>query len=513
LNASKFELSGYLEASSELSLLKRDLEVLIEEANKSVLQRGVPAGAFGARVVKWHLRGRVLSVRIEGTRFVTAHDAIKRLKNFLTDRLEEKKVGLRKIFIDRYVMEVDAAKERVGIVKEYEYVKKVEVLDGRAKITLESIDEATLDRGDIHRLMKFIAPEVRTIKRELSRRVGLILERSARKKVRFSGDVTETALKLGWIKRFPGRGQWYYMPQYATLQTALKDLLIEKISRPLGFVEILLPKLLPIEVAFTAKKIQGEPGGMFYVCPPRVRDKDEYIPLQVKAEITGELPMEELEELLEKPGYVLDPAQCTPFYQLYRNKTVRDEDMPIKVYEYGGPTYRYEAGGVKGMERLCEFWRVEHIWLGTPKMVEDIRTELMRRSTEIVDKYLDLEWRMQFAGDTFYLAEDQKIDEDVEIPEAPKYEWQFYLPYKGPRNAEVRDVWLACGSFNSHGSHYTKHFNIKSTSGEVVWTGCFGIGMTRLITAFLSQHGFSFDDWPSEVKKRVGQISGAPEPV
>lgn len=509
----KFELNGYLEASSDLSMFKQDLELLIEEANKDVLQRGVPAGAFGARVVEWHLKDKILNVRIEGTRFVTAHDAIKRLKNFLTDRLKEKKVGVRKIIIDRYVMEVDAARERIEMIREYEPVKNVEVLNGRAKITLEDIDETTLDRGDIHRLIKFIAPELRTIKGELSRRVGLITERSRRKKARFTGDVTETALKLGWIKRFPGRGQWYYMPQYATLQTALKDLLITKISEPLGFVEVLLPKLLPIEVAFTAKKIQGEPGGMFYVCPPRVREKAEYIPLQVKAEITGELPMKELKGLLEEPGYILDPAQCIPFYQLYRNKTIREEDMPIKVYEYGGPTYRYEAGGVRGIERLCEFWRVEHIWLGTPKMVEAIRAELMRRATEVVDKYLDLEWRIQFAGDTFYLAEDQKIDEDVEIPEAPKYEWQFYLPYKGPRNAEVRDVWLACGSFNSHGNHYTKHFNIKSTSGEGIWTGCFGIGMTRFITAFLAQHGFNFDDWPSEVKRLIGRLPSAPEPV
>lgn len=509
----RFELSGYLEATSDLAPLTEDLRGLVEEANRDVLQRGVPKGARGARITKWHLRNNVLEVEIEGTRFVTAHDAIKRLKNFLIDKLAKKRIGVRKLFIERYVLEVDAARERTKMIRGYPLVREVETLDGEARITLEGVSERVVDRGDIHRLIKFVAPEVRTIQNELARKVGLVIEESEERSMKFRGDPTETALSLGWAQSFPGRGQWCYMPPYATLQTALKEVMIEKIAKPLGFVEILFPKIIPIEVAFTAKKIQGEPGGMFYVCPPRVREKEEYVPLQVKAEITGELPMKELKDLLEDPGYVLDPAQCTPFYQLYRNKTFRKEDLPIKVYDYGGPTYRYEAGGVKGIERLCEFWRIEHVWLGTPETVERIRAEAMKKAIEAVDEYLEMEWRIQFAGDTFYLAEDQKIDEAVDIPEAPKYEWQFYLPSKGPRDADVKDLWLACGSFNSHGNHYTKHFNIKCTTGENLWTGCYGVGMTRLTTAFLAQHGFDPDDWPGEVKKRVGKLPTIPKPV
>jgi seryl-tRNA synthetase len=361
--------------------------------------------------------------------------------------------------------------------------------------------------------MKFVAPEVRTIQKELASKVGTVVRTSKAKATGPAIDPTEVALRLGWVERYPGRGQWYYMPQYATLQTCLKEIVLERVTKKQGFVEVIWPKILPLDIAFTAKKIQGEPGGMFYVCPPRVREKQEYVPLQVLSEITRELPMKELKELLEDPGYVLDPAQCPPFYQLLRNKTLRKDDLPIKVYDYGGPTYRYEAGGVRGLERLSEFWRIEHVWLGTPEQVEAIRKELMEEAIDALERTLKLEWRIQYAGDTFYLAEDQKIDEGVDVPEAPKYEWQFYLPFKGSRDSNAKDVWLACGSFNSHGNHYTKNFGIKCTTGEDLWTGCFGVGTTRLTAAFLAQKGFDFDAWPEPVKRRVRSLPSIPKPV
>ncbi|KPV62484.1 MAG: Type-2 serine--tRNA ligase [Candidatus Bathyarchaeota archaeon BA1] len=146
---------------------------------------------------------------------------------------------------------------------------------------------------------------------------------------------------------------------------------------------------------------------MFYVCAPRYREKERYVPLQVNAEITDAAPMEELTQLLEAPGYVLD--------------------LPIRALDVSGPTYRYEAGGVRGIERLCEFWRMELVWLGTPQQCIETRNQVMDKAAQIVDELLALNWRIQFAGDTFYLAEDQRVDEDTEIPEQPKLELQFYL--------------------------------------------------------------------------------------
>jgi len=510
----RFELEGTIEGTEKLDKDPSLIGGLIDQANKDVLRRGVPKGGEGASVSAYTISGELIRVKIEGTRFVYAHDALKRLKNFLSESLaRQAKIGLRKLMIEKYVMEVPASPDRLEMIKVYSYVERVEMLDGEARITLRSVEESVLDRGDIGRLMKFVAPEVRTIQKELASRVGTITRTSKAKTVAPGVDPTETALRLGWVERYPGRGQWFYMPQYAVLQSCLRDIVIEEVTKPRGFVEIILPKILPLDLAFTAKKIQGEPGGMFYVCPPRVREKHEYVPLQVISEITRELPIKELKELLEDPGYVLDPAQCTPFYQLLRNKTLRKDDLPIKVFDCSGPTYRYEAGGVRGLERLSEFWRIEHVWLGTPEQVEAVREELIAKAVDAFEKSFELEWRIQYAGDTFYLAEDQKIDEDVDVPQAPKYEWQFYLPFKGDRESDAKDVWLACASFNSHGNHYTKNFGIKCTTGEALWTGCFGVGTTRLTAAFLAQKGFDFDAWPEPVKRRIGKLPSMPKPV
>ena len=55
-----------------------------------------------------------------------------------------------------------------------------------------------------------------------------------------------------------------------------------------------------------------------------------------------------------------------------------------------------------------------------------------------------------------------------------------------------------------------KSFRVKEAKGRDVWTGCAGFGMTRWITAFLAQKGFNPDDWPGEIRRRLGKL---PEPV
>jgi len=504
----KFTLKGEVEATADLTNIVDEIGRLVEEANNTILKRGAPSEEQAARIVEFAVKGKKVEVCIEGTRFVRAHDALKRFKNFLARNLERYRIGVRRVFVPEYLIEVPGSRERFDDLRYYPLVKEIEEMNGTVKILLRDVDEGVIDRRDIDRLVKLVQPEVRTIQRELADKVGLVIERSVEKPVKFFKDPTEEALRLKWIARFPGRGQWYYLPAFTKLMNAIRDIVFKEVSWKLGFIEAVFPKLIPIEIAFRARKIQGEPGGMYYVCAPRFREKERYKPFQVLAEITNELPMEELKKLLEDPGYILDPVQCLPFYYLYYKATLRKEDLPIKVVEAGGPTYRYEAGGVKGVERVSEFWRVEHVWMGLKEQVEEIRNQVIERMKYVVDKLMDVEWRIQFAGDTFYLAEDQRVDEDIDIPQQPKLELQIWLPYKGGRDNE--GAWLACGSFNLHGNHYTKLFNIKCATGETLYTACFGAGITRLAIAFLAQHGFNIEDWPEEIKRSVGKLEFLP---
>ncbi|RLF20881.1 MAG: serine--tRNA ligase [Thermoprotei archaeon] len=507
----RFKLIGWLETTCQELEKHRDvLEDIIKRANEEVLIKGAKDVEEAAKITNWSIKNNLVYVTIESGRRVRAHAAIKRLQKYMAQRLGRMKIGVRRVHCEEYVVEVEKPVERLEWLKHYDKVVGVEDLGDRVRIMLKDLSETELERGDVDRLVKLITPGLVTMKEALARKVGIIVRASQRKSMKFSEDPTEVALKLGWIARFPGRGQWYYLPPFTALLNAIKELVFEYVTRPLGFVELMLPKLIPLEIAFRARKLQGEPGGMYYVCAPRYREKEKYLPFRVKAEITNVLPMRELKDLLEDPGYILDPVQCLPFYQLYRGKVLRKEELPIKVVDVSGPTYRYEAGGARGIERVHEFWRIEHVWMGLRKQCIEIRDQVLDAMCNFVDKVLDLEWRVEFAGDTFYLAEDQRIDEDVEIPEEPKFELQIYMPFKGPRDSKEKDVWLACASFNLHGTHYTKNFSIKCASGEPLWTGCFGVGLTRMATAFLAQHGFNFDDWPEEVRRRVKHIKGLP---
>ncbi len=508
-----FRLIGWLEASTEIERFADEIKKVVEEAEQTILKKGVPKGDPGAKVERIEVKGRKIVLEIAGTSKLRPHVALKRLKNVLAAHLGKKyKIGIRDFKIERYVVPVKKPvnEELLTHLKYYDRIEEIRDEGDVVVIVFKDVSEREVDRGDIDRAIRYILPTAVTMRRLIAKKVGTVVKRSAKKEPKFTEDPNEWAVKLGWAVRFPGRAQWIYLPPFARLKRVLAELVLEHVTKPMGFIEVLFPKLIHISVAFKAKKIQGEPGGMYYVCPPRYREKEKYIPLKVKAEITGELPMDELIKLLEEPSYILDPIQCMPFYQLYSNKVLKPEDLPIKVFEFGGPTYRYEAGGTRGIERVDEFWRIEHVWLGTPEQVREIRNEAMERMTHFVDKVLDLEWRLQFAGDTFYLAEDQKIDEDVRIPEDPKYELQIWLPYRGPRESNEKDVWLSVSSFNLHGTHYTKNFNIRLTTGELAETACFGVGVTRLAIAFLAQKGFDPKDWPDEVRERYGKVETLP---
>ncbi|KPV62483.1 MAG: Type-2 serine--tRNA ligase [Candidatus Bathyarchaeota archaeon BA1] len=90
-------------------------------------------------------------------------------------------------------------------MRHYPATQEVQDLNGEMRVILTNVDEAVIDRGDLDRVIRFMAPEARTISRELAHKVGIIIRQGAEKPIRFTKDPTEEAEKLGWITRFPGR--------------------------------------------------------------------------------------------------------------------------------------------------------------------------------------------------------------------------------------------------------------------------------------------------------------------
>jgi seryl-tRNA synthetase len=301
------------------------------------------------------------------------------------------------------------------------------------------------------------------------------------------------------VVEFPGRGQWTYTEPYAKLLRAIEELIIQRVAEPLGFNEVMFPKLVPLEVMQRMPGyLDGVPEGMYYVCPPP-RDPEAFSTFKQKLKLAKRVSARELKRAVKDPAYVLAPAQCEPFYQIFSSGFVRLEELPLKQFDRSGWTYRWEGGGVEGLVRTQEFRRIEFVMMGSPEDVVSIRDGVLRKSTELLDE-LGVEWRLTVAT-PFYMREGG-IEEDVsDSRKVATYDLEVALPYKGG--------WLEIGSYNTHRTKFTESFKIKEAKGREVWTGCCGFGTSRWVVGFLAQHGLDPSAWPGVVR---GLVEPLPKP-
>jgi seryl-tRNA synthetase len=504
----RFYLKGYLVLSKQLDdvAIKR-LSELIGEANRTLLVKGAPKDkeSEAARVVKWSVNDERVYVEIESGRYVRAHDALFRLKNYLGSVLgREFRIGIRGLGASAYEVEVPRFKGDLQEVLRLVGNKgSVERVGEGLLIRLRELGEEDLEARLVDRLVKRMLEGAVEAPTEEAKLVpfGFVLEQSRPKDIRVNVEVAAEAERLGWIKRFPAKGQWIFTAPMVGLLKVMRDLIVEQVCRPLGFEEWMFPRLIPMNVlAKLSSYVEHLPEGMFYVCVPP-RDPSAFDEYKREYALKRVIRKDLLKEILGEPEYVLDAVQCPPFYQFFSEETVRLEDLPIKVYEcMGGWTWRNEAGGVEGLARTNEFWRMEMVYLGSPSDVARIRDEVVSRTVELVDKVLDLEWRV-VVGAPFYLSSEEASKRRVDISSReriPTLDVECYLPYRGERD---KAEWLEITAASIHYTHYVLAFKIKEVKNREIWTGCVGHGLTRWATAFLAQHGFNPDDWPSRVRE------------
>jgi len=188
-------------------------------------------------------------------------------------------------------------------------------------------------------------------------------------------------------------------------------------------------------------------------------------------------------------------------------KVFTEKHLPIKWFDRSGPSFRWEgAGGLRGIERLVEFHRIEIVWLGTPDQVIEIRNKLLERYEYFMDKVLDLEWRWAWVTPWFlvHAGETEEMGDKIDINQPGTIDFEAYLPYKGSR--DDNKSWLEIGNISIHGAKYTRAFRVQHASGSVLWTGCSGFGVERWVLAFLSQKGFERDSWTKTVQEYIKDL-------
>lgn len=507
-----FNLKGKLIFSKELDEdAKKEVEEILKNADQIFL-KGVPKGKEdeASKIINYEFEGNILKITIVSGRYTRAHEGLIRLRKPLAEKLGKNfKIGVRGIEIDNYVITIetenDMSKKLEG-VKVPECEAKVE--GNKIILIFKNIGESELKRNIIDRAIKFVKSELEK-EEDLTFKVckippgTIIKEYKAKRKITFDKDPTEVAEKLGWVKKFPGRGQWFYTPPITALFRAFEDLIVNEIVKKIGFEECLFPKLIPLEIMYKMRYLEGLPEGMYYVCPPK-REPELFNEFVNEMMIKKEIPKEKLKSLLRDPGYVLAPAQCEPFYQFFEGEII-DVDKPIMFFDRSGWTYRWEGGGAKGLDRVNEFLRIECVWIGSPEFVEEIRDKTLRYAEKLAEK-LDLEYWTEVGDDPFYLEGRKKEERGIEFPEVPKYEMRLLLPHiKDERKG------VAVTSANVHGTHFVEGFRIKDYKGRKVWTGCTGYGITRWVVGYLAQYGFEFDDWHPIIKKKIKKLPEVPK--
>ena len=504
----RFKLKAWLEFSSSIEEGVDEVARLIQQANQSLLVKGSTSAEEAAKVSSWAVEGRRLHLELVSGRGVRAHDGLLRLRKLLAQALGPRlRAGLRRVFVESLEVEVPSPTLSLEEAKrELEGVAEVEALNGKLLVVFKGLSEGDLEDRVVDRALRRL---VKAREVEVGAKLvpyGYVLRRSAEKPMFFTGEVAQEAERLGWIKRFPARGQWILTAPMAALVSAIRSIIVDRVCKPLGFQEWIFPRLIPFAVLEKLSTyVEHLPEGMFYVCPPP-RDPKAFDAFKREFALRRELRADLLREVLEPPSYVLDAVQCPPFYQFFSGELVRVEDLPVKVYDYaGGWTWRNEAGGVEGLARTNEFLRLEMVYLGTPEQVVEIRDEVVERTIEVVDKVLDLEWRLT-VGAPFYLSQEAAKERLVDISASskiPALDIECYLPYRGDRESSE---WLEVSACNVHMTHYVNSFKIREAKGRELWTGCVGHGLTRWATALLAQKGFDFDSWPKEVRERIGLL-------
>jgi seryl-tRNA synthetase len=502
------ELDGYFELSGVLPKeAQRELEAFFEEANKKLLKKGAPKGkeSEGAQVTKWALKGNKIELQIISGRYVRAHTALLRLSNVLSNILGSKyHTGIRKSVATKYRIETQLEKAPLEPVT-LPFTKELEIKDKTATITMVEMDESELKRNYPDRLLRRLEEKITAQyvhgKAEYTRTV----ERSNKGlgKYKLREDPTEAAVKLGWVKEFPGAGIWQILPPYAALIRAIENIIIDDIAKPLGFQEVMLPRLIPLEVEMK-KGHFGIANEIIWACPPISRDPKEFEEILDYVEITGTPPVELLQKKLRPPMFGLAYAQCEPFYELFAQEIVDVEELeknPIKFYDKNGPTWRWEGGGLKGLERLNEFHRIEFVYMAPPQKCIEIRDQVLEKAKTMIDKDLDLEYRID-ATTAVYLehagiAEEQKEEEFVKT-----YDLTVILPFETKSRPEAE---LEISSFHVHTDFYAKRFHFRDKTRKTVYTGCVGMGPSRYAYVTLIRHGFNYDDWPPKIKKYIGE--------
>ncbi len=487
----KFHLEASFRLSADAGAAETELGDFFAGA-ADLLKKGAADGK-GAEVKSWKLGNTDISVVIESDRYVRAHDAVLRLRRPLADLLGKKyRVGVRGIEISKY--EIEVASNR-SIDHKIPHVKEMKHDGGWLILSLD-VDESDIKNQVPDRIVSLLDEKLAAEGYGGKAEHWELLWESPERPPKFDGNPTEEMVGRGWIKHGASRGQWIYGPEGTHLFRTFERIVLEEIIEPLGYREMIFPKLVTWDVWKKSGHALGVYPEIYYVCPPKTRDPEFWAEVIDHYKVTREVPVELVKEKIDNPIGGMCYAQCPPSWVFFQGRTLPNEDLPIRIFDRSGTSHRYESGGIHGIERVDEFHRIELVWMGAQDQVKEEAEKLKDCYKRIFEEILELRWRMAWVT-PWFMAQEGKTGL-AEMTGAGTVDYEAVLPYSGD--------WIEFQNLSINGDKYPRGFNVKAQSNDPLWSGCSGVGLERWASAFLGQKGLDPENWPEAFRKRVGEM-------
>ncbi|WP_025691298.1 aminoacyl--tRNA ligase-related protein [Paenibacillus zanthoxyli] len=202
------------------------------------------------------------------------------------------------------------------------------------------------------------------------------------------------------------------------------------------------------------------------------------------------------EGYLNSAQYVLSPSACYHMYPEYENTVLEN---PLKIsFEQNVCRNEGVVSEDTSFGRLKSYNIREIVFIGDP---EYVRESLNRVEALIKDTLLELglSFELVKATDSFVMAE-AKLLERIQMLQDLKHEFRVYFD---------KERSMAVASINYHDQSFTKAFNISMKQTQQVVSGCVGIGIERVVLAYLAQFGIDSDKWSRSIRDLCYEVSKA----
>lgn len=492
----QFRINGLFKTSADPTKAKAAILEKLEDAEKTILSKGAPHGK-GAKIISMQIDENGISVVIDSGRYVRAHDAILRLRKPLAELLGKgHRIGIRGLEVLEFTVRIPAQKPLKQL--KIPYVNSMEYAEGAIVLSLD-LGLPEIENRVPDRIISLIEDKVALQDYGGKGEHWNLLWQSEKREPLFRQDPTQELMDMGWIKRGTSRGQWIHGPQSVAVFRAFEQIVVDEIIKPLGYREMIFPKLVTWDVWQRSGHAKGVYPEIYYVCPPKTRDPDYWEEVIDHYKVTLEVPLDKIDEKIDRPIGGLCYAQCPPFWPFLQGETLPDNSLPLYIFDRSGTSHRYESGGIHGMERVDEFHRIELVFLGTPEQVLDHFEAMQERYKHIFNDILELEWRMAWVT-PWFMAQEGLTGLAAES-RVGTIDYEASMPYRGEDGE-----WLEFQNMSVNGDKYPKSFNVKSQSNQELWSGCSGIGLERWASAFYAQKGLDPELWPEAFGKIVGKL-------